>query len=63
MLRNNFELTLKQNSDLANNMMKEPYVFDLIELKIENKMLDRLKNILLELGSGFAFVENQYEKI
>ncbi len=29
---NNFELTLKQNSDLANNMMKEPYVFDLIEL-------------------------------
>ena len=43
--------------------MKEPYVFDLIELTIENKMLDRLKNILLELGSGFAFVENQYEKI
>ena len=50
---NNFELTLKQNSDLANNMMKEPYVFDLIELtddykekELENKMLDRLKNIL-----------------
>lgn len=29
---NNFEITLKKNSDLANNMMKEPYVFDLIEL-------------------------------
>lgn len=27
---NNFELTLKQNSDLANNMMKEPYVFDIL---------------------------------
>lgn len=27
---NNFDLTLKQDSDLANNMMKEPYVFDLI---------------------------------
>lgn len=24
-------------------------------------MLDRLKNILLELGSGFSFVGNQYK--
>lgn len=44
--QNNFHLTLKQNSDLANNMMKEPYVFDLIELtedykekELEHKML------------------------
>lgn len=65
---NNFELALKQNSDLANNMMKEPYVFDLIELtedykekELENKMLNRLKNILLEFGSGFSFVGNQYK--
>jgi len=65
---NNFELTLKQNSDLADNMMKEPYVFDLIELtedykerELENKMLERLKNVLLELGSGFSFVGNQYK--
>ena len=65
---NNFELTLKQNSDLANDMMKEPYIFDLIELtedykekELENKMLDRLKNILLELGNGFSFVGNQYK--
>ncbi len=48
--------------------MKEPYVFDLIELtedykekELENKMLDRLKNILLELGNGFSFVGNQYK--
>ncbi len=65
---NNFELTLKQNSDLANQMMKEPYVFDLIELtedykekELENKMLEKLKNVLLELGSGFSFVGNQYK--
>lgn len=65
---NNFNLTLKQNTDLANNIMKEPYVFDLIELtddykekKLENKMLEKLKNILLELGSGFSFVGNQYK--
>ena len=65
---NNFNLTLKQNSDLANNMMKEPYVFDLIELtedykekELENKMLESLKNVLLELGNGFSFVGNQYK--
>ncbi len=34
---NNFELILKQNSDLADNMMKEPYVFDLIELTDDYK--------------------------
>ena len=65
---NNFKVTLKENSDLANNIIKEPYVFDLIELtedykerELENKMIDRLKNILLELGSGFSFVSNQYK--
>ena len=65
---NNFNLTLKQNTDLANNIMKEPYVFDLIELtndykekELENKMLEKIKNILLELGSGFSFVGNQYK--
>ena len=65
---NNFNLTLKENSDLANNLMKEPYVFDLIELtedykerELENKMIERLKNVLLELGSGFSFVGNQYK--
>lgn len=64
----NFDLTLKQNSDLANYIVKEPYVFDLIELtedykekELENKMLERLKNVLLELGSGFSFVGNQYK--
>lgn len=61
---NNFDLTLKQNSALADNMMKEPYVFDLMELtedykerELENKMLERLKNVLLELENGFSFVE------
>lgn len=65
---NNFSLTLNKNSDLANNMMKDPYVFDLIELtggykekELENKMIDRLKDILLELGSGFSFVGSQYK--
>jgi len=65
---NNFELTLKKNSDLANYMMKDPYAFDLLELtknyqekELENKMLDKIKNVLLELGNGFSFVGNQYK--
>ena len=65
---NNFDVTLKQNSDLANNMLKEPFVFDLLELtenykekELESQMLSRLKNILLELGKGFSFVGNQYK--
>ena len=65
---NNFNLTLKQNSDLANYIVKEPYVFDLIELtedykekELENKMIERLKNVLLEFGNGFSFISNQYK--
>lgn len=65
---NNFQLTLKENSELANNILKEPYVFDLIELtetykekELENKMIEKLKNVLLELGSGFSFVGSQYK--
>ena len=67
---NNFNLTLKHNSDLASNIMKDPYVFDIIELsenykekELENKMLERLKNVLLELGDGFSFIGSQYKLV
>ena len=63
---NNFNLTLKKNSDLADNMMKDPYVFDILELindykekELENKLLERFKNVLLEFGNGFSFIGNQ----
>ena len=65
---NNFSLTLKQNSDLASNLIKDPYVFDFIELtedykekELENKMLEKLKYVLLEFGNGFSFIGNQYK--
>lgn len=65
---NNFNLTLKINSDLASNIMKDPYVFDIIELtndykekQLENKMLEKLKNVLLEFGNGFSFIGSQYK--
>ena len=65
---NNFNITLKQNSELVSNIMKDPYVFDFIELtddykekELENKMLEKLKNVLLEFGNGFSFIGNQYK--
>ena len=55
------------NSELAIDMMKDPYIFELSDLKekikendIENAMLNRIKNVLLEFGKGFSFVGNQY---
>lgn len=48
--------------------MKDPYLFDFISLKkhsnevqIENAMINRIKDVLIELGNGFAFVGNQYK--
>ncbi len=55
-------------SEMARDMMKDPYIFELsnikekaIETDIENAMLERIKNLLLEFGKGFSFVGNQYK--
>ncbi len=55
-------------SDLALQTMKDPYLFDFIslkgkvkELEIENAMINKIKDVLIELGNGFAFVGNQYK--
>ena len=68
--QNNFNITMKKNSNLADSIMKEPYVFDLLELQadykekeLENRIINKLKNVLLELGNGFSFVGNQYKII
>lgn len=65
---NNFNLTLPENdSDLANNTIKDPYIFDFISLnndykerELENALVDKIKDVLLEFGKGFSFVGNQY---
>ncbi len=48
--------------------MKDPYLFDFIsskgkikELEIENAMINKIKDVLVELGKGFAFVGSQYK--
>lgn len=65
---NNFNLTLNQNSKLANEIQKDPYIFDIIELtdnykerELENKIIEKIKKILLEFGNGFSYVGNQYK--
>lgn len=66
---NNFNNLLPEyNSDLVNNTIKDPYIFDFLTLKenykekeLENAMLDKIKDVLIELGKGFSFVGNQYK--
>ena len=65
---NNFKYTLPEPfSDLAEQTLKDPYVFDFLTLStkakekdIENQLIHHLKKFLLELGKGFAFVAQQY---
>lgn len=65
----NFPTTLPDaQSDLAIQTMKDPYLFDFIslkgkvkELEIEKAMIDKIKDVLIELGKGFAFVGEQYK--
>ena len=64
---NNFGLTLPPlDSDMANQVFKDPYLFDFLgttqvrkELELENKLVEHLEKFLLELGQGFAFVGRQ----
>jgi predicted nuclease of restriction endonuclease-like (RecB) superfamily len=64
----NFALTLPSpQSDLAREIPKDPYIFKPAQLDesateraLEKALLDRLKDFLIEMGSGFAFVGNQY---
>ncbi len=55
------------DSDLAQQLTRDPYVFDFLNLTgtvaerdLETALMDRLQAFLLELGHGFAFVGRQY---
>ncbi len=64
----NFERTLpRPQSDLAQQITKDPYTFDFLmlgedahERELEQGLLAHLRSFLLELGIGFAFVASQY---
>jgi len=54
-------------SDLAQETLKDPYVFDFLsigeqahERELETALVERITRFMLELGKGFAFVGRQY---
>jgi predicted nuclease of restriction endonuclease-like (RecB) superfamily len=65
---NNFAATLPPlQSDLAQQILKDPYNFDFLTLgadanerALESGLLEYLKKFMLELGVGFALVGSQY---
>jgi len=64
----NFSETLPPaQSDLAQQVLKDPYVFDFLTLadearerELERNLVEHLRDFMLELGVGFAFVGSQY---
>ncbi|MDE1161193.1 MAG: PDDEXK nuclease domain-containing protein [Acidobacteriaceae bacterium] len=64
----NFQRTLPElQSELAQKITKDPYIFDFLTLReaahereLEQGLLHHLRDLLLELGKGFAFVGSQY---
>ena len=56
----------KPQSDLAEQTLKDPYVFDFLamsadynERDLENKLVEHITHFLLELGAGFAYIGRQ----
>ena len=64
---NNFSRLLPEpQSDLANEIIKDPYNFDFLiltknykEKELENALIDNISKFLLELGQGFAYIGKQ----
>lgn len=64
----NFSLTLPTpQSELAQQLFKDPYNFDFLNLgkeaqerELEKALIEHIRDFLLELGVGFAFVGSQY---
>ena len=64
----NFERTLPApQSDLAQQLLKDPYSLDFLALgencqerDLERALVEHIRDFLLELGVGFAFVGSQY---
>jgi predicted nuclease of restriction endonuclease-like (RecB) superfamily len=63
----NFEQTLPAaQSDLAHQMLKDPYKFDFLSLskehterELETDLIAHITEFLLELGAGFAYIGRQ----
>jgi predicted nuclease of restriction endonuclease-like (RecB) superfamily len=64
----NFSRTLPaEQSELAQQIVKDPYAFDflacgpdMLERDVERALIDHVRLLIMELGKGFAFVGSQY---
>lgn len=64
---NNFAVSIPPSeSDMANHIFKDPYLFDFLgtdvprrEVELEARLTEHIRDFLLELGQGFAFVGRQ----
>jgi predicted nuclease of restriction endonuclease-like (RecB) superfamily len=64
----NFQQTLPSaQSDLVQQAFKDPYIFQFLTLadnakerELEQELLSKIRDFMLELGSGFAFMGSQY---
>jgi len=64
----NFDRTLpRPDSDLTSQILKDPYNFEFLTLSedakerdMERGLVNRIRDFLMELGMGFAFVGSQY---
>jgi predicted nuclease of restriction endonuclease-like (RecB) superfamily len=68
---NNFAATLPApQSDLAGQLLKDPYNFDFLTLaedarerELQRGLLEHLRDFLIELGVGFAFVGSRHHLV
>ncbi len=64
----NFSQTLPAiNAEYANEVFKSSYNLGFLgitepvrELELENRLIAKIRNFILELGKGFSFIGNQY---
>ena len=65
---NNFSQTLPAiNAEYANEVFKSTYNLGFLgitepvkELELEKRLIDKIRNFILELGKGFSFIGNQH---
>lgn len=66
--QHNFQKALPEHlAEQADHAMKDVYMLDMLgvekpvlETELESRMVSKIKDVMLELGYGFAFIGNQY---
>jgi len=67
----NFDVTLPDSrSDLAQQLLKDPYCFDFVQLtetynetELKKELVKNVENFLLEMGNGFAYMGREYRML